>query len=447
MSGATIRAAAAKVVDSVVTGGRSLDQALAETERPIAASERPLLNELAFGTLRRHFRLRAWIAALLEKPLKPKDRVIESLLAVGLYQLSSLRVPDHAAVTLTVDATRALRRPKYAGLVNAIMRNFRRLNVGEREPGNDEERYDHPAWLIGRLQRDWPDHWRGILEANDERAPMWLRVNSARLTTDEYLTKLQASESIPAITASRLPGFDQAIRLEPPRPAAALPGFADGLVSVQDAGAQLAAPWLLEDGGQTVLDACAAPGGKSGHLLELCESARLGAALTAVDRDPGRLAAAAANLRRLGFSATLAAADASIPEEWWDGRPFDRILLDAPCSATGVVRRHPDIKLLRRESDIAGLAARQRRLLGALWPLLAPGGRLLYVTCSVLSEENEGVVGAFLSDCETAHEDQVLPNYNIRDLMCRKAVGFQILPGESDLDGFYYAGLEKANVT
>ncbi|MGH8166659.1 MAG: 16S rRNA (cytosine(967)-C(5))-methyltransferase RsmB, partial [Woeseiaceae bacterium] len=239
-----------------------------------------------------------------------------------------------------------------------------------------------------------------------------------------------------------LAGFDQAVRLAEPEAVAGLPGFEAGLVSVQDAAAQLAAPWLLAGGARRVLDACAAPGGKTGHLLELMDGPG-DASLTALDADPRRLALVGDNLARLGFTATLSAADASRPEEWWDGEPFDRILLDAPCTATGVIRRHPDIKLLRREADASNNARLQLALLEALWPLLAPGGRLLYVTCSVLAEENDAVVTEFLRRCPSADEDQVLPNYNIRDLMHRKACGFQILPGDRDLDGFYFAALRK----
>jgi 16S rRNA (cytosine967-C5)-methyltransferase len=237
-----------------------------------------------------------------------------------------------------------------------------------------------------------------------------------------------------------LPGFPQAIRLAEPRPAAELPGFGDGLVSVQDAAAQLAAPWLLTDGGERVLDACAAPGGKTGHLLELLPPE---AVLTAVDANPDRLAVAGENLERLGLSASLLCADASQPDDWWDGKPFDRILLDAPCSATGVIRRHPDIPLLRRADDIDAVAGQQRQLLSALWRTLAPGGRLLYVTCSVLPEENEAVVGDFLGQQPGAEERSLLPDYNIRDVMRRRACGYQILPGDRGLDGFFYACLGK----
>lgn len=436
MSGARLRARAATAVDAVVTRGRSLDAALAEAGRQLPAADRPLLHELAFGALRHHWRLRSQVAALLDKPLKPKDSVIAALLAVGLYQLAHSRVPDHAAVTLTVEGARLLRRPKHAGLVNAVMRNFRRRHIDELEPADEEARFNHPAWLIERLRRDWPDRWQQILEANDRRAPMWLRVNRRRASVPDYLAELDAN----GIAGAPQPGFEQAIRLGEPQPAATLPGFAEGHLSVQDAAAQIAAPWLLADGGRRILDACAAPGGKTGHLLELSGP---GTALIAVDKDRERLAAIGENLQRLGLAATLACADASMPGGWWDGGPFDRILLDAPCSATGVIRRHPDIKLLRRESDIEALARRQRELLESLWPLLAPGGRLLYVTCSVLSGENEEVVADFLANTPTAREDQLLPNYNIRDVMGRRTFGYQVLPGEAGLDGFYYAGLTK----
>ncbi|MEX2126500.1 MAG: 16S rRNA (cytosine(967)-C(5))-methyltransferase RsmB [Woeseia sp.] len=453
-TGAAVRAEAARAVDAVVTRGRSLDDALSDADARTAVADRPLLRMLSYGTLRTHWRLKSFAEALLDRPLKPRDSVIDSLIAVGLFQLSESRIPDHAAVSLTVDAARRLRRPKYAPVINAVLRNFRRERLMDRDPPDEESRFNHPAWLIERLKADWPEHWRQILQANNARAPMWLRVNRTRTTAGEYLAELErpgmpvrenaAERGRPATLA----GFDQAIRLAEPEPVTELPGFAAGLVSVQDAAAQLAAPWLLMDGGRRILDACAAPGGKAAHLLELSGP---GASLTALDLDAGRLARVGDNLGRLGLSATLKAADASKPDEWWDGELFDRILLDAPCSATGVIRRHPDIKLLRREADIEQSARLQLSLLSALWPLLAAGGRLLYVTCSVLAEENEAVVGEFLRQGTAADEEQVLPNYNIRDLMCRKKCGYQILPGiipglipgDQDLDGFYFACLRK----
>ncbi len=437
-SGARLRAEAAKAVNAVVAQGRSLDAVLGELDEQINPVDRPLLKMLCYGTLRHHFRLRADLRKLLERPLKARDSVIESLLAIGIFQLIDTRIPDHAAVSMTVEAARLLRRPKYAGLINAVLRNFLRQDIGRQEAGDDESRFNHPAWFIDALRADWPDDWQQILEANNERAPMWLRVNQNRTTTADYLDRLAQVDD----GHGMLSGFIHAIRLAKPVPVAELPGFADGDVSVQDAAAQIAAPWLLMGGGSRILDACAAPGGKTGHLLELASPDSV---LTAIELDPERLASIHENLERLRLDATVLAADASKPKEWWDGQPFDRILLDAPCSASGVIRRHPDIKLLRRASDIEALAGLQTRLLDALWPLLAPSGRLLYVTCSVLAAENDAVVGDFLARHSDAREDRVLPNYNIRDLMVEKTCGVQVMPGSQGLDGFYFACLERTH--
>ena len=441
--GARTRARAAEAVDTVISKGRSLDAALAAAEKNINPSERSLLRVLCYGTLRYHWRIRSQLSTLLDRPLKARDSVIESLLAVGIYQLSDTRVADHAAVSMTVEASRVLRRPKYASLINAVLRNYLRKNLKAEEPADDEARYSHPAWLLERLQRDWPDHWPDIVEAGNKQAPMWLRVNSRQISRDEYLSDLGAPDRSPAETPSNkvIAGIDQAVRLAEPRPVGELPGFAEGRVSVQDAAAQLAAPWLLKHGGNRILDACAAPGGKTGHLLEL---AGPDVDLTAVDLDDNRLGKVRENLDRLGSHATVLAADASNPKEWWDGVPFDRILLDAPCSGSGVIRRHPDIKLLRRPGDIAALARSQQELLQALWPLLKANGRLLYVSCSVLTEENDAVIEEFMKTHTDAREDDALLNNNIRDLMHRKTCGYQILPGKQDLDGFYYACLRKA---
>ncbi len=441
-TGARTRARAAEAVDAVVSQGRSLDAALLEAEKSIKPSERSLLRALCYGTVRFHWRIRSQLGGLLDRPLKAQDSVIESLIAVGIYQLTDTRIPDHAAVSITVEASRVLRRPKYASLINAVLRNFLRGNMQADEPANEEARYSHPAWLLERLQSDWPDHWLEIVEAGNRQAPMWLRVNTARLSRDAYMAAPdEADRSAGEVLSNQvIAGFDQAVKLVEPRPVGELPGFSDGQVSVQDAAAQLAAPWLLRGGGQRILDACAAPGGKTGHLLELAGPE---ADLTAVDLDENRLIKVRENLARLGFNATVLAADASKPHEWWNKNQFDRILLDVPCSASGVIRRHPDIKLHRRAEDIEALARSQQAFLHALWPLLEANGRLLYVTCSVLTEENDAVIAQFLESHDDAREDDALPNNNIRDLMQRKTCGYQILPGSQDLDGFYFACLEK----
>ena len=436
--GARLRAAAAQAVDDVVKGGRSLDTALAAAEEYVAPDDRPLLRLLAYGVLRHHWRLMDQVARLLDRPLRSRDSVVNELLAVGLYQLGDTRIPDHAVVSQTVEAARTLRRPKLAPLVNAVLRRALRDRVFDADPSNDEAAHDHPRWLLEALQGSWPDDWREIVAANNARAPMWLRVNPAFGSAAEYRERLEEA----GIEGQGLDGAPQALRLAEPQPVDVLPGFADGHVSVQDAAAQIAAPWLLTGIEGRVLDACAAPGGKTGHLLEL---GRGRIELTAVDRDAARLAAVADNLARLRLDATLIAGDASNPREWWDGKPYAAILLDAPCSASGVIRRHPDIKHLRRASDIDELSRLQGALLDALWPLLLPGGRLLYVTCSVLAAENDGVVSGFLERTPDAREDDVLQDYNIRDLMRDKACGHQVLPGTAGLDGFYYAGLVKVS--
>ncbi len=434
--GAEVRAAAARAVDAVVSGGRSLDAALPAAEDDVLPADRPLLALLAYDALRHYFSLAAVIDAMLDRPLAKRDRVIHALLVIGLVQISATRVPDHAAVSATVEAVRRLGRPKLAGLVNAVLRRCLRENPAAAQAATEPARYDHPQWLIDAIRNDWPDDWQAVLAANNERAPMWLRVNARRCDTPGYLERLQAA----GIDARAVAGLPAALRLEQPLPAASLPGFANGDVSVQDGAAQLAAPWLLGDDGGRVLDACAAPGGKSAHLAELGGDKVL---LTAVDADAGRIARVGETLERLGLAATIVTGDATRPADWWDGERYRYILLDAPCSATGVIRRHPDIKHLRRPRDIAALAARQRALLDALWPLLEPGGRLLYVTCSVMRAENEAVTGAFLAATPDASENELLHNNNIRALMRRVARGYQVLPGTGGMDGFYYACLDK----
>ncbi len=428
--GASARANAARIVDGVRSRGRSLDAAL----ESIDSDDDSFVRMLAYGTLRTHFRLEDRRRQLLDRPMRSRDSVIAALIDVGLFQLSDTRVPDHAAIAETVEAARVLGKPRLAGLVNAVLRRAQRESF---EPEGQEARFNHPTWIVERLKSDWPDDWRQILDANDERAPMWLRVNTGKTTLAAYKAVLDEA----GIDYRQHTALPQALRLEAPIPVTSLPGFADGLVSVQDGGAQIAAPWCRGDGAARMLDACAAPGGKSAHLKELADPDD---ALTCIDVDARRASAIRETFDRLGLKATIKVADASNKEDWWDGRPFDAILLDAPCSASGVIRRHPDIKLLRRESDIAALAEVQMKLLNSLWQTLKPGGRLLYVTCSVFKDENERIVEAFLDATPDATENDLLQNNNIRDVMRRQARGYQILPGTDGMDGFYFACLKKA---
>lgn len=427
------RAVAAKAVTSVAVEGRSLSAALPVALRELAPEERPLVQELCYGVLRWYPRLGAVTALLLRKPLKARDADVRNLLLIGLYQLLFLNVPPHAAVHETVEAARALDKGWAAGLVNAVLRGF--LRDRERLLATVDRREDvafaHPEWLYELLRTDWPADYRSIMAANNERPPMALRVNALKTDRDAYLHRLADS----GIAAHAARYADQGVMLEAPVDVKRLPGFAEGAVSVQDAAAQMAAGLLGAQPGMRVLDACAAPGGKTAHILELEPGLR---EMVAVDIEQERLGRVAENLQRLGLQARLVQGDVRIPQDWWDGTPFDRILVDAPCSATGVIRRHPDIKVLRRKDDIAALADQQQAILDAVWPLLAPGGRLLYVTCSVLRDENDRQISGFLTRHEDAQEKRIPAFWGTACLH-----GRQILPGEAGMDGFFYACIEK----
>lgn len=432
--GAASRALAARAVAAVLGAGVTVDAAFGSLElQNLAAADRSQVKALAFGALRWHHRHRRLLGLLLDRPLPGRDRLLEALLSVGLFQLLDARQPEYAAVSSTVAATRLLGRPRLAGLVNACLRRLLR----ERESllaealADEEARYSHPAWLIGRLRQDWPGDWQRILEAAQEPPPLWLRVNQARLAPQDCLARLQAA-GIAAVPGP-VPG---ALRLEHALPVADIPGFAAGELSVQDAASQLAAALLGASPGVRVLDACAAPGGKTGQLLEQA-AGRLD--LLALDVDAGRMERVRENLARLDLAAASCVADAAATATWWDGRPFDRILVDAPCSGTGVIRRHPDIKLLRREADIGLMARRQRELLEALWPLLRPGGRLLYATCSILHEENQAVVAGFLAVHPDAQPVEPLAGALPGWLRRTDPAGWQALPGDAGTDGLYYA--------
>lgn len=433
-AGSLNRAMAARAVMAVIEQGATLEAALAAQDTTgLEDRDRAHIQALAFGAVRWHHRHQAIVAELLDRPLRSRDRILEALLSVGLFQLGDPAQPDYAAISSTVGATRLLGQERAAGLVNAALRRYQREApaILARVMEDAEARHSHPAWMIRQLQQDWPEHWADLLEANQQQPPLWLRVNAMRTTVSEYAARLQDELGI---SARMLPGAPQALAPAAPVAVTRLPGFADGLVTVQDAASQLAAGLLDPQPGMRVLDACAAPGGKSTHLLE---HTRGQIELTALDVSAERLRLVAGNLARLGLEARLQAGDATAPETWWDGRPFDRILIDAPCSATGVIRRHPDIKFLRRATDIPALAARQAQMLGKLRPLLRPGGRLLYSTCSLLRAENSAVVSNFLG----AHPEMrelPLPDH-LPAAAPGPGCGRQLLPGAVDTDGFYYA--------
>jgi len=428
------RALAAQALVRVIQGGRSLTEVLPGLQSGcVDARDAALLQELAYGTLRWYFRLDALARGLLRKPPRTRDADVYCLMLTGLYQLGWMAVPERVAVHETVQAVHALDKEWAGGLVNAVLRNYQRNRARlDRQLESDTGAwFSHPGWLIDRLHADWPQRWQAILEANNARPPFCLRVNRRRLTREEYRELL----SLHGLAAQPLAATTQGICLVQPVGVQQLPGFASGVVSVQDGAAQLAAELLAPQAGQRVLDACAAPGGKTAHLLELQPDIRL----DAVDIDASRLARVADNLARLGLQANLLPADAGTPSAWWDGEPYQRILLDAPCSASGVIRRHPDIKLLRRDDDIPVLVERQANMLAALWPLLAAGGILLYCTCSVLADENSRQVVRFLRDRPDA---ELLPIAGDWGHEC--SPGRQILPGENAMDGFYFACIRKS---
>jgi 16S rRNA (cytosine967-C5)-methyltransferase len=424
------RAAAAHVIGDVLKG-KSLNQALPDRLEKVSEKDRSLLQQLCYGTLRQGPRLQAILRQLLDKPLKDKDADLQGLLMCGLYQLESMRIPDHAAVAETVGAVRALKKNWARGMTNAVLRRFQREREQLVAALDEAATASHPRWLYKKVQEQWPAAAPAIVAANNQQPPMTLRVNTRRQSRDDYL-EILTGQGIEASAGNISP---HAIRLAQPRDVLELPGFAQGQASVQDEAAQMAAILLSAAAGERVLDACAAPGGKACHILELQPQL---AELVAMDIDQRRLEKVSENLHRLGLQATTLAGDAAQPPSQLAPASFDRILVDAPCSASGVVRRHPDVKLLRRASDISPLAEAQFHILSGLWPLLRPGGTLLYATCSILDEENSQVVRRFVNEQDDAQ-------FVTADAEWGEAVdgGRQLLPSPDGPDGLFYALLHK----
>jgi 16S rRNA (cytosine967-C5)-methyltransferase len=419
------------VLSRVLQDGQSLTAALDNAFPTIeSAKDRAFIQALCYGVCRQYHRLDFILSQLLDKPLKDAD--VRSLALVGLYQLKFMRVKPHAAVSETVLAAR--KKPWAKSLINALLRTYLREQEGLEHKADKSQvaALSHPEWLIKQIEQDWPEQAQEIMLENNQPPPMALRVNLAKNSREHYL-QLLTGQGIAAESVSFCPS---AIRLDKPVPVDLLPGFADGLASVQDAAAQLAAGLLDARPGHRVLDVCAAPGGKTAHILETQAQLK---ELVAVDIDGSRMQRVGENLQRLGLQAELVVGDAANPEAWWDGKLFDRILLDAPCSALGVIRRHPDIKLLRRADDIGPLQALQKTILQAVWPLLAPGGLMVYATCSILKQENEQQIQDFLAEHADAVELAIVADWGVAG-----ACGRQIFTGESAMDGFYYACIAKA---
>jgi len=436
--GAAALADAARAVSSVAFDGRSTDEALRTYEE---SSHRSAIRAIALGSLRWYLRLAPAIDGLLSRPQGVANE-IRALLVVSAHQIEYSRNAPQATAHAAVDATRILSQARASGLVNAVLRRFvaEKAQLFGRVDRKLTGRTAHPSWLVKLLEQAWPDSFEGILEANNEHPPLVLRVDLTRKSRAAYIEELAASD-IAGIPAEWTPA---AVRLDRPVAVALLPGFPEGIVSVQDAGAQLAAKLLDAQPRMRVMDACAAPGGKTGHLLEHTPDL---AELVAIDVDAGRVARIEENLKRLGRNATVKVADVREPATFWDGRQFDRILVDAPCSSTGVIRRHPDIKLLRRVTDIPSFVALQQQILRSAFSMLAAGGRLLYCTCSLVPAENEEVVEWLLASEPAARVAAMPPAAALVPGARDRRIGIQLIPGsQAGTDGFYYACLEKTTV-
>ncbi len=425
------RLIAAQVLSRVLQDGQSLTTALESALKAVeSGKDRAFIQALCYGVCRAYHRLDFILNELLDKPLK--DRDVQALALVGLYQLKYMRVKPHAAVSETVLAAR--KKPWAKALINALLRSYLREQDGLEQKADNVQSaaVSHPDWLIKQIEQDWPKQAQQILLENNRQPPMVLRVNLVRISRDQYLQQL-SGQCAEAVSVDFCPS---AIILGKPVAVELLPGFTEGLVSVQDTAAQLAARLLAVQAGHRVLDVCAAPGGKTAHILESQPQLK---ELVAVDVDASRLQRVSDTLQRLKLPAKLVVGDAANPQDWWDGQLFDRILLDAPCSALGVIRRHPDIKLLRRAEDIEPLRILQKNILQAIWPLLAPGGIMLYATCSILKQENERQIEAFLAEHPDAFELSIDAEWGFASNH-----GRQIMTGESAMDGFYYGRLGKS---
>ncbi len=433
---ANLRALAARCTFAVVDKGRSLADELPQQLAKIEGKDKGLLQELCYGVLRHLPELEYDVREFIKKPLTGKQRVGHFLMLVGIYQIKYTRIPDHAAFNETVSACKPLKCDHLKGVINGVLRNFQRQQAAQDNQASsnilpDAVAFNHPSWFIKKLQSAYPQQWQAVLNANMQRPPMWLRVNQLHHSVDEYLVLL-TNEKIEHLLVDKISG---AIRLTEAIDVNKLPGFQLGWVSVQDGAAQQAALLLACQAGDNVLDCCAAPGGKTCHILEYSPQIK---SMTAIDIEASRLVRVEENLQRLNLQANVVAADAATPEKWWDGKLFDRILLDAPCSGTGVIRRHPDIKWLRKNQDISALTELQQDILKNIWSLLKPGGTLLYATCSILPEENSEQVQRFINENPDAEHIAITDQVN--------DIGWQILPNDNSMDGFYYAKLIKKSL-
>lgn len=430
---------AATLALTAVMSGQSLQQCLPPFEAKVTTDDRSFLRDLILGSCRYFYRLNALAKILLSKPFNEEDQDLHALLIIGLYQLAIQGKAPHAAVHATVEVCDELGKGYAKAVVNACLRRYGREYESLLPPLDDNPvtNTSHPKWLVKMLSKGWPEHWQAILANNNLPAPICLRVNQRQISRDSYLAELQQA----GIAAHAAPLSPDGIYLEQSQDITALPGFEAGFFSVQDEAAQLAARFLAPQNGEVILDACAAPGGKTCHLLEQAD-----AKVLALDIEEKRLERVSQNLERLQLQAEIVCADMADTNAWWNGEPFDAILLDAPCSATGVIRRHPDIKMLRVREDIDQLASIQAKLLDTAWALLKEGGRLLYATCSVLPQENNEQIAAFLARTPDARLQPLTVGAVLNRPAENTEHGLQLFPQENGHDGFYYALLSKKTI-
>ncbi len=428
------RVVASKILAKVFEEQQSLAALIPfELDIMVDPRERALTQALCFGVIRHYYSLNFILSTLLDKKLKKKDSDVKALILIGLYQLDHMRTPAHAAVSASVESCKELKKPWAKNLVNAVLRRYQREHnkFPELIADNESAKNEHPTWLLDRLKDEYPQHWQSIIKENNLPPPMSLRVNSRKTDPASYLKKLAAAGIEAQPSKLNITG----IILTHPVGIEALPDFAKGHVSVQDLAAQLAIPLLQPQAGERILDACSAPGGKLANLLETIPTLQ---EVVAIEKEPRRFKKLENTLERLGLSATLIQNDARAVDDWWDKRLFDRILIDVPCSASGVIRRHPDIKYLRTAEDIQNITVLQAEILKALWPLLSKGGKLLYITCSVFKAENDEQIAAFTDKYNDANSIPIQASWGMAT-----EFGRQILPGDNAMDGFYYAQLQK----
>ncbi|CDG23145.1 Ribosomal RNA small subunit methyltransferase B [Xenorhabdus poinarii G6] len=422
-----LRSIAAKAITQVLEQGQSLSTVLPEFQQKVSDKDKALLQEICFGVMRVLPQLEWFINQLMAKPLKGKQRIFHYLIMVGIYQLMHTRIPAHAILAETVNGATDLKRPQLKGVINGVLRQFQRQQQLLIEQSNNNiGQYLHPKWLLERIQKAYPQNWQAIVDTNNQKPPMWLRVNQLYHTANEYFALLKEANIEAELDIRQA----SAIRLLSPCPVSALPGFQQGWVTIQDRSAQGCAELLTPRDGESILDLCAAPGGKTTHILEIAPKSKV----LAIDIDEQRIKRVKENLQRLNLNAVVKTGDGRLPHEWASGEQFDRILLDAPCSATGVIRRHPDIKWLRRNEDIEQLVILQAEILNAIWPYLKQNGTLVYATCSILPQENSEQIKAFLA----RHTDAVLSETGNSGTL-----GTQIIPEIAGGDGFFYARLTK----